>query len=185
MIWIQDGPTRVEDAAAIAVLCNPLGIEQGRWDLSAIPQSFWRESGRTEPPATFQAQVLSTIREPLEDLKARRGYLTEDIVRLLPEACNEDLLTMFRQEHHHTDDEVRLVLAGAGVFGINPLTRPPFEIHVEQGDMIVVPAYTRHWFTLTDERFIVALRVFSDTAGWQAVYEPDAERHPLAASVAS
>jgi 1,2-dihydroxy-3-keto-5-methylthiopentene dioxygenase len=172
-MFIRQGETEYRNDADIARLCDPLGIERDRWDVATLGEDVCREAAKT--PAHSQ-KILDYIRERLETLKARNGYLTEDIVCLSPETPNlADLLAMFDKEHHHTDDEVRAVLSGRGVFGIVPPEGEPFEIHVEAGDLIVVPAYTRHWFTLYPEQFITALRVFKTPAGWKALYEREPE----------
>ena len=36
----------------------------------------------------------------------------------------------------------------------------------------MIPAYTRHYFYLGATQTVIALRVFKDTAGWEAIYEP-------------
>ncbi len=63
------------------------------------------------------------------------------------------------------------ILSGAGIFGIVPPEGDPFEIQVEAGDLLIVPAMTRHWFTLTETKQVVALRIFTTAAGWTAIYE--------------
>jgi cupin superfamily acireductone dioxygenase involved in methionine salvage len=75
-----------------------------------------------------------------------------------------------QQEHHHADDEVRVVLHGAGIFGFVPPEGEAFELEVEKGDWIVIPAFTRHYFYLTAEQTIIALRVFKESPQWEAIY---------------
>jgi 1,2-dihydroxy-3-keto-5-methylthiopentene dioxygenase len=60
---------------------------------------------------------------------------------------------------------------GSGTFTIrkNDLI---FDVTVAAGDLMVVPAYTRHWFDLTSERKIKCIRIFKDPTGWVAVYDP-------------
>lgn len=160
----------------IKARCLPLGIEWGSWDISALDPSVCREAAVN---ADYQQRILDAIRPELDALKQKNGYVTEDVVCLNPEKPGlDDLLEMFVKEHHHTDDEVRVILYGHGIFGIVPRESEPFKIHMEAGDMIVIPAYTRHWFTLTPEREVVALRIFRDTTGWQAIYEPVCHHDP-------
>jgi 1,2-dihydroxy-3-keto-5-methylthiopentene dioxygenase len=48
-----------------------------------------------------------------------------------------------------------------------------FDAHCVQGDLISVPAGTRHWFDAGERPFFTALRVFSDQSGWVAQYTGD------------
>jgi 1,2-dihydroxy-3-keto-5-methylthiopentene dioxygenase len=177
-MWIQQGTTKFTQPEEMARLCDPVGIERGVWDISTVDPSVCREAAKNPE---YQAQIFKAIEAPLKALKEAHGYLSEDVVCLSPETPNLDaILAKFDKTHHHTDDEVRVVLSGNGIFGIVPPDSEPFDIHVQAGDLIVVPAYTRHWFTLAEDRFIVALRVFMTPAGWEAVYEPVTATPPAA-----
>lgn len=118
-----------------------------------------------------QQRILELYAPEISDLKTRQGYITQDIVVLSSATPNLDaILGKFRREHHHTDDEVRFVVDGSGIFTIrkNGLI---FDVTVQAGDLLVVPAYTRHWFDLTLERKIKCIRIFKDPAGWVAIYD--------------
>lgn len=118
-----------------------------------------------------QQSLLDQYGTEISDLKSRQGYLTQDVVVLSDATPNLDaILEKFRREHHHTDDEVRFVIDGSGIFTIRR-DRLIFDVRVTAGDLLVVPAYTRHWFDLTSERKIKCIRVFKDPAGWVAIYE--------------
>ena len=45
-----------------------------------------------------------------------------------------------------------------------------FRSQVEAGDLISVPANTRHWFHLCADRTIRAIRLFQDKSGWTPHY---------------
>jgi 1,2-dihydroxy-3-keto-5-methylthiopentene dioxygenase len=97
--------------------------------------------------------------------------VTEDVIALDPSTPNLDvLLAKFVDEHHHTDDEVRFVVAGAGVFEINVTATERVVFTAEPGDLIVVPAWRRHLFYLTEQKSIRCIRLFKDKAGWEAHY---------------
>lgn len=173
-MFLRQGDKIITEAWQIATLCDPLNIERGTWNLDALDEAVCQQAAQNP---VFQAHILDAIQAPLSALKTKNGYLTEDIVCINAETPDlPGLLKKFEQEHHHTDDEVRVILHGEGVFGIVPgiiqhqETGQPFEIHMQAGDLIVVPAYTRHWFTLTSLRQVVALRVFKTPAGWTALY---------------
>ncbi len=108
----------------------------------------------------------------IQRLKKRFNYASADVCSMNSNTKNMDkMLDAFVKEHHHTDDEVRFTVDGEGMFGVNPITDPPFEVYVETGDLLLVPANTRHWFELTDKKNICCIRVFKDKPKWEAVYE--------------
>jgi 1,2-dihydroxy-3-keto-5-methylthiopentene dioxygenase len=107
----------------------------------------------------------------LDELTARRGYLTQDEVQLRPDQPNlDELLARFDPEHSHDDDEVRFVLDGEGVFDIRSNDDRWIRVVVEPGDLIVVPKGKHHRFELTALRRIHCVRLFKDPAGWVARY---------------
>jgi 1,2-dihydroxy-3-keto-5-methylthiopentene dioxygenase len=107
----------------------------------------------------------------LDQLKASRGYVEQDIVELRPDTPDLDALcAKFADEHLHTDDEVRYVLQGEGIFDIRSADDRWMRVTVEQGDLIVVPANRHHRFFLTESRQIRCVRLFKDRGGWTPVY---------------
>lgn len=108
----------------------------------------------------------------IQKLKKKFGYASADVCAMSSATQNLDkMLSAFVKEHHHTDDEVRFTVEGEGIFGVNPVVDAPFEVYVEPGDLLVVPANTRHWFDLTDKKSISCIRVFKENPKWEAVYE--------------
>ena len=109
----------------------------------------------------------------IDALSAKRGYKSQDIIVLSKATPGlEDLLVKFQDEHHHTEDEVRFIVDGEGVFTIKgPKDGVYFDVVLYPGDLISVPANTRHWFTLTDLRKVKAIRIFESKDGWVAVYD--------------
>lgn len=115
---------------------------------------------------------LMKYKNQIEKLKKRFSYNSADVCTLLPDNPNLDqILSAFIKEHHHTDDEVRFVVEGNGMFGVNPVKDSPFEIYVEPGDLLLIPAYTRHWFNLTEKKTITCIRIFKENPKWEAIYE--------------
>jgi len=115
-------------------------------------------------------QILSTFDSEIRDLAGRRGYRTWDIVALSDATPNlEELLKKFEQVHTHTEDEVRAITAGKGIFIIKGTDDVGyFDVELEAGDVISVPENKPHFFTLMDNRKIVAVRLFIETEGWIA-----------------
>lgn len=107
----------------------------------------------------------------LDRLAREQGYVEQDIVELRPDTENLDAIcAKFADEHLHTDDEVRFVLAGAGVFDIRDGADRWMRVTVEPGDLIVVPKDRYHRFYLTDSKQIRCVRLFQDSAGWVPHY---------------
>lgn len=107
----------------------------------------------------------------LDRLKEARGYVVQDEVKLTPDTENlEQICDKFKDEHLHTEDEVRFVLDGEGVFEIRAADERWLRVHVEVGDLLVVPAKLYHRFFLTERKHIHCARLFKDPAGWVAHY---------------
>ena len=93
------------------------------------------------------------------------------MISVTPETPNLDaLLEKFSKEHTHSEDEVRFTIKGAGIFHINPDNGPVFAVQVESGDLINVPAGTKHWFDLCSDKTIRCIRLFLDPSGWSPHY---------------
>ena len=73
----------------------------------------------------------------------------------------------FLDEHTHSEDEVRFFVAGSGLFSLH-LGDEVYEVLCQQGDLIGVPDGTRHWFDMGPNPFFVAIRLFTNPAGWVA-----------------
>jgi 1,2-dihydroxy-3-keto-5-methylthiopentene dioxygenase len=107
----------------------------------------------------------------LDTLKRERGYIEQDVIALAPTTENlAAICAKFADEHLHTDDEVRFVLAGAGIFDIRDDHDRWMRITVEAGDLIVVPKDRYHRFFLTESQQIRCVRLFQDSAGWVPHY---------------
>jgi len=151
---------RIEDPGEIRTFLARHGIDYSTWPLE----------DRVDPAAPADA-ILAAYAPEIEELKRRGGFVTADVVDVLPDTPNLDaMLAKFNKEHTHTEDEVRFILQGRGVFHINPVSRPVFAIEVWAGDMISVPLGTRHWFDLCADRRIRAIRLFQDMSGWTPHY---------------
>ena len=158
---------RVTDPGSIKQILTKYGIPYERWGVKSLT---------SQNPDV----VISTYADEIKQLKSERGYVTEDIVALDPSTPNlETLLAKFSVEHHHTDDEVRFTVAGEGVFEINVTADERVKFTAQPGDLIVVPAWRRHLFYLTDQKTIRCIRLFKDNSGWEALYpyEKDGSSH--------
>ncbi|HTB96162.1 MAG TPA: cupin domain-containing protein [Terracidiphilus sp.] len=136
----------------------PLGIDFERWSLERVP-----------PDATAE-QVLDAYSTEIAEMKRRGGYVTADVIDVNPATPNlESMLAKFDKEHTHSEDEVRFILSGRGIFFLHIHGRIA-SVEVGPGDMLRVPRGTTHWFTLCEDRRIRAIRWFQDTIGWTPSY---------------
>jgi 1,2-dihydroxy-3-keto-5-methylthiopentene dioxygenase len=118
-----------------------------------------------------QEEVLKAYASEIERLKKEGGYVTADVIDVMPTTPGlEAMLNRFNAEHWHDEDEMRFVIEGRGLFHIHPREGNVVSITVEAGDLLRVPRGTWHWFDLCGERRIRAIRLFQDTAGWTPHY---------------
>jgi 1,2-dihydroxy-3-keto-5-methylthiopentene dioxygenase len=170
MKLLDDAGHLTDQLEAIQATLSPFGVLCEQWPLPDLSVQTYREAAKTPEAAK---KILHTLAPQLNALKQARQYQSEDIVALSPETPNlAALLKMFEKEHHHTDDEVRIILHGNSIFGLVLPTGKTLRLHVSAGDLLVLPAYFRHWFTLKEDCETVAIRVFKDNPQWEAIYEP-------------
>ena len=107
----------------------------------------------------------------IERIKREHGYVDQDFIALLPDTPNLDsICAKFDKEHYHTEDEVRFVVEGEGIFDVRDGADHWIRIEVQEGDMIVIPANTYHRFYLTDRKQIRCMRLFANHDGWAPLY---------------
>jgi 1,2-dihydroxy-3-keto-5-methylthiopentene dioxygenase len=163
IVTVPAADRRITDPAEIAAFLADHGIHYERWPLE----------DRVDPASPAEV-ILAAYAPELDDLKRRGGFVTADVVDVYPDTPNlEAMLAKFSKEHTHTEDEIRVILQGRGVFHINPGEKPVFAIEVWEGDLISVPLGTRHWFDLCNDRRIRAIRLFQDMSGWTPHYLTD------------
>ena len=137
-----------------------------------IDYERWPGAQRVAADASAD-EVLSAYAPEIEQLKARGGYVTADVIDVTAQTPGlEAMLAKFTSEHFHDEDEVRFIIRGRGLFHIHPRDGggPVIAIEVEAGDLIRVPKGTWHWFDLCADRNIRAIRLFQDKAGWTPHY---------------
>jgi 1,2-dihydroxy-3-keto-5-methylthiopentene dioxygenase len=116
------------------------------------------------PDDAARAELIATV-------KREQGYVDEDFVELKPDMANlDEICAKFDKEHYHTEDEVRYVVAGEGIFDVRDADDRWIRIEVFSGDMIVIPARTHHRFYLTDQKHIRCMRLFANHNGWAPLY---------------
>ncbi len=119
---------------------------------------------------------LLAYQPDLDRIKAANNYVAQDIVELTPQTPNlEGILAKFDKEHLHTDDEVRFVLAGRGIFDIRSNDDRWMRVEVYPGDYISVPKDRHHRFYVMEDKTIKCVRLFKDITGWTPLYRPEKE----------
>jgi 1,2-dihydroxy-3-keto-5-methylthiopentene dioxygenase len=159
----------VEDGAAIARELATIGVRFERW-----------ESPVALSPDDSAEAVLAAYRPYLDKLMGATGAGSADVIKLTPDHPNAQAMReKFLSEHTHSEDEVRFFVSGSGNFVMH-IDGKIFDAHCVEGDLISVPANTRHWFDAGERPDFTALRVFTDTSGWVPQFTGDAlsERFP-------
>jgi 1,2-dihydroxy-3-keto-5-methylthiopentene dioxygenase len=153
----------LDDFAAIAEAVAVTGASLERWQASAPLND-----------SAGDADILVAFAQDIDRLKARGGYLSHDVIRLTPDHPDRVALRgKFRTEHTHDDDEVRFFVAGSGLFYIHH-DGAVHALECTAGDLIMLPAGTRHWFDAGEFPGFTAIRLFTSRDGWVAKYTGDA-----------
>jgi 1,2-dihydroxy-3-keto-5-methylthiopentene dioxygenase len=168
-ITFQSREDQIHNQEEVAAFLASQEVIYENWDISKLPGELVEKYLLSDEE---KEEILNVFAVEISDISARRGYKAQDVISLSDNTPNLDtLLTNFKNEHHHTDDEVRFIVSGHGVFVIQSKDGEFFEVHLSPGDLISVPENTRHYFTLEDDRKVVAVRIFVTTEGWVPIYE--------------
>ena len=147
-----------------------------------IDYAHWEHLDPVSADATDQ-EILDAYSKEIDELKAKGGYVTADVINIIPTTPGlDEMLAKFNREHWHDEDEVRFIVKGHGIFHIAPENGDVVSIEMQPGDMIRVPRGTRHWFNLCGDRTVRTIRLFQDTSGWTPHYTEsgvDAGYEPL------
>lgn len=151
---------RLTDPNGIANYLHGIGIDYARW-----------ENVKHVADDATDEEILNAYVDEIDALKAEGGYVTADVINVVPTTPGlDEMLAKFNREHWHDEDEVRFIVKGHGLFHIAPENGDVVSIEMEAGDMIRVPRGTRHWFNLCGDRTVRAIRLFQDISGWTPHY---------------
>ena len=158
------------DAEAIALELAAIGVQFERWQSPVELQ-----------PEDDAERILEAYKPYLDGLMGNSGAGSADVIKLTPDNPNAPALReKFLSEHIHTEDEIRFFVHGGGHFVMHVNNRI-YDAFCEAGDLISVPANTKHWFDAGEKPQFTALRIFTDTSGWVPHYTGDniSERFPI------
>ncbi|WP_078551255.1 1,2-dihydroxy-3-keto-5-methylthiopentene dioxygenase [Bacillus alkalicellulosilyticus] len=167
VIKVRNSGKVIEGVEQVGAFLEEQGVLYEHWDMSKLPQELHEKFNLSDED---KQQILTAFDQDIRSLAERRGYVNWDVIALSDTTPNlEELLKKFEQVHTHTDDEVRVITAGHGIFIVKGEGEIGyFDIELEAGDVISVPEHTPHFFTLMEDRQVVAVRLFIDTDGWVA-----------------
>jgi 1,2-dihydroxy-3-keto-5-methylthiopentene dioxygenase len=136
---------------------------------------IWFEQWEASEPLAVDADqdtVLAAYAHVLQPFMQKNGYQTADVININAHTPNyEAVRNKFLSEHRHTEDEVRFFVDGKGWFWFNLEGHDVFNVMCEAGDLISVPANTRHWFDAGKENpSVKSIRIFIDQSGWVPHY---------------
>lgn len=176
ILKLENGQTFTE-LPSIGQYLSVLGVQLHYWPMGDIPllQKAHLDDAQKEI-------VLQSLDQYFESLKDIVGYQFRDLIVLHPDIPNLDaLLAKFSCPHIHFDDEARYILEGEGIFGFVCPDGSQMELTVKAQEYINIPAATEHWFYLTPQRRIKAIRYFCGKEGWVPEYTETLMRmHPIA-----
>lgn len=107
----------------------------------------------------------------IADVSARRGYKAHDVISLSNSTPNlDELLINFQKNTIILMMKFALLLVVMASLPLKEKDGTFFDVELEPGDLISVPENARHYFTLQDDRQVVAIRIFVTTEGWVPIY---------------
>ncbi|MDG6107072.1 hypothetical protein Daura_32050 [Dactylosporangium aurantiacum] len=154
--------------------------------LAPLAVTFERWPVRPLPAGASPDDVLAAYRDEVRRLCDDNGFRLVDVARLVPDdddpqwpATARAAREKFLDEHTHAEDEVRCFVAGTGCFYLHAGGK----VHAmvcEAGDLLSVPAGTRHWFDMGARPDFTAIRFFEEEDGWIGEFVADsiARRFP-------
>jgi len=129
VVSIPDKDKIFRDADEITDYLATIGIDYERWD-----------NIKDVSADASDDEILDAYSDEIERLKTKGGYMTADVINVVPTTPGLDaMLNKFNKEHWHDEDEVRFIVKGHGLFHIAPKDSDVVSIEMEAGDLIRVP----------------------------------------------
>ncbi|GAA5905777.1 hypothetical protein JCM6882_000456 [Rhodosporidiobolus microsporus] len=129
-----------------------------------------------EPVSIEQLKAIGVLAYPgvgeeeVERIAKERGYKNRDEINVSRAGMGdvyEEKIKGFFREHLHEDEEIRYIKDGRGYFDVRDASQARWiRIAVEPQDLLIVPAYIFHRFTLDSSDYVKAMRLFQDEPKW-------------------
>ncbi len=161
----------VEPDNALVSMTDPGDISK---ELAALGVRFERWKSESEVQADDDNEtILLAYDEEIQKLVSERGYKSWDVISLNAKHPDKvSLRAKFTDEHTHAEDEVRFFVRGSGLFVMH-CEQKVYALLCTKGDLISVPARTKHWFDMGPNPEFTCIRVFNSPEGWVADYTGD------------
>jgi 1,2-dihydroxy-3-keto-5-methylthiopentene dioxygenase len=153
------------------VIRDPEAIAERLWEIGVLFERWTAD--REFSPEADQDTIIAAYRRSIDHLIDRYEFRSVDVISIRPDHPQKaELRGKFLSEHTHDDFEVRFFVEGRGIFYLHPDDRV-YTVLCEQGDLISVPAHTKHWFDMGADPDLKAIRLFTTPEGWVAQFTGD------------
>ncbi len=161
ILSIPNKHVQLTDPQEIRSFMNQRGIFFDQWFCATV----FDDSASSE-------EILLAYHSDLDPFMKSGGYQTADVISINSSTENYAAIrAKFLAEHTHSEDEIRFFVDGQGLFWFHLENEEVFNLLCERGDLISVPAGTKHWFDAGDlNPFVKAIRIFIDMSGWVPEY---------------
>ena len=161
ILSIPNQQVQVTDPQEIRSFMNDRGIFFDQWFCDVE----FEDHASTE-------EILAAYHRDLDPFMKNGGYQTADVISINSLTENYEVIrAKFLAEHTHSEDEIRFFVDGQGLFWFHLENEDVFNLLCERGDLISVPAGTKHWFDAGETHpFVKAIRIFIDMSGWIPQY---------------
>lgn len=123
---------RIETQEEVSAFLANNEVIYENWDITKLPENLREKYDLTDEEKT---EILNAFGEDIKDISERRGYKAQDVISLSESTPNiDELLKNFQRKHIHTDDEVRFIVSGHGIFVIQGKDGEFFDVELEPGD---------------------------------------------------
>ncbi len=161
ILSIPDSNTQLKDPLEIKKFMNDRNIFFDQWSCDVV----FQDTATTE-------EILKAYEKDLTPFMKKGGYETADVISINQLTENYEVIrAKFLAEHTHSEDEIRFFVDGQGIFWFHLEGEHIFNLLCQKGDLISVPAGTKHWFDAGESNpFVKAIRIFIDMSGWIPEY---------------
>lgn len=165
ILSIPDQQITERNPEIIRTFLNDRGVFFDQW-----------EAGVVFSDSATPDEILVAYEKDLRPFMDAGGYKTADVITINHLTENYGAIrAKFLAEHTHSEDEIRFFVDGQGLFWFHLETadgkEEVFNLLCQKGDLISVPAGTKHWFDAGEENpFVKAIRIFIDMSGWVPEY---------------